>query len=159
MNPQDVSFQSFAVSEDVGGGGLFVFHVYRNGANGHLTTRQYWEHENVSDWKPGSRWEHRAVDAGTIRVVGKVVESAPPRRLVITWAAPAEESDPAAHSRVTFELEPMDEMVRLTVTHDRLQPGSKMDQGIRQGWPRVLSSLKSLLETGKPLPTWAKVKS
>jgi len=119
-------------------------------------TRQYWEHENVSDWKPGSRWEHRAVDGGKVQIVGKVVESTPPRRLVITWASPADENDPAATSRVTFELDPMDEMVRLTVTHDRLVAGSKMDQGIRNGWPRVLASLKSLLETGKPLPTWAK---
>ncbi len=46
-------------------------------------------------------------------------------------------------------------MVRLTVTHDRLVPGSEMEKGIVEGWPRVLSSLKSFLETGKPLPTWA----
>jgi hypothetical protein len=46
-------------------------------------------------------------------------------------------------------------MVRVTVKHDRLVPGSEMQEGIEEGWPRVLSSLKSLLETGKPLPTWA----
>jgi hypothetical protein len=47
-------------------------------------------------------------------------------------------------------------MVKLTVTNDQLVPGSDMEKGITQGWPRVLSSLKSFLETGKPLPTWAK---
>jgi len=43
----------------------------------------------------------------------------------------------------------------LTVTHDELEPGSEMEQGIMQGWPRVLSSLKSFLETGAALNTWA----
>jgi uncharacterized protein YndB with AHSA1/START domain len=123
-------------------------------------TRKYWEHDNVSDWKPGSRWEHKRTDgSGTVDMVGKVIESSPPRRLVMTWARPAEEQIEAAHSRVTIELEPIDSMVKLTVTHDKLAPGSDMLKGISNGWPRVLSSLKSLLETGKPLPTWAKVKS
>jgi uncharacterized protein YndB with AHSA1/START domain len=123
-------------------------------------TSKYWEHDNVSDWKPGSRWEHRKSDgSGKVDMVGKVVESTPPRRLVITWAKPADEGNAAATSRVTIELEPIDSMVKLTVTHDQLVPGSDMLKGISNGWPRVLSSLKSLLETGKPLPTWAKVKS
>jgi uncharacterized protein YndB with AHSA1/START domain len=65
-------------------------------------------------------------------------------------------ADQAKHSRVTFEIAPIDEMVRLTVTHDELEAGSEMLQGITYGWPRVLSSLKTLLETGRPLRTWAK---
>lgn len=119
-------------------------------------TRKYWGHDNVSDWKPGSGWEHRSSDGGPAKLGGKVVEFDPPRRMVLTWAEPAEASNPAAQSRVTFELEPVDEMVRLTVRHDRLVPGSEMERAISAGWPRVLSSLKSFLETGKPLPTWAK---
>ena len=122
-------------------------------------TRQYWGHDNVSDWKPGSAWEHREADGGAVRIVGKVVEFAPPRRLVLTWAAPADAANPAAYSRVTMDLEPLDDMVRLTVKHDQLEPGSGMQKGIESGWPRVLASLKSLLETGKPLPTWAKAKA
>jgi len=119
-------------------------------------TRQYWDCENVSDWQPGSAWEHRRPDrGGTLRLVGKVVESAPPHRLVLTWALPADAADQAKHSRVTFEIAPIDEMVRLTVTHDDLEAGSEMLQGITYGWPRVLSSLKTLLETGRPLRTWA----
>jgi uncharacterized protein YndB with AHSA1/START domain len=119
-------------------------------------TRQYWGNDNISDWKPGSKWEHR--DSGgqrELRLVGRVVEFSPPRRLVLTWAAPADEANAAAHSRVTIELEPIEEMVRLTVTHDQLAADSDMLRGITAGWPRVLSSLKSMLETGKPLPTWA----
>jgi len=116
-------------------------------------TAQYWQHKNVSDWKPGSKWEHRACDdKGTLRLVGKVIESSPPRRLVVTWAAPADAAQEEKHSRVTFEIEPIGEVVRLTVTHDRLEPGSEMLQAIRKGWPKVLSSLKSLLEVGRPLP-------
>jgi uncharacterized protein YndB with AHSA1/START domain len=123
-------------------------------------TRKYWEHDNVSDWKPGSRWEHKKSDgSGKVDMVGKVVEATPPKRLVITWARPAQEADAALHSRVTIELEPMDDMVRLTVTHDKLGADADMLKGISNGWPRVLASFKTLLETGKPLPTWAKVKS
>lgn len=120
-------------------------------------TRQYWGHENVSDWKPGSTWKHQLSDeTRTVAMVGEVVESAPPRRLVLTWAFPADAQNKAKHTRVTFEIESIEDMVRLTVTHDELEAGSEMQRGITEGWPRVLSSLKTLLETGKPLRTWAK---
>ena len=119
-------------------------------------TRQYWGQDNVSDWQPGSKWEHRrGDDSGTVLIVGKVVESDRPRRLVLTWADPAEAANAASYSRVTFEVEPIEKMVRLTVTHDELASDSEMAQKINRGWPRVLSSLKSLLETGKALDTWA----
>jgi len=117
-------------------------------------TREYWNRDNVSDWKPGSKWEHRKLD-GEVQLVGKVVESDPPRRLVITWAYLEDEKNAGAHSRVTFELKPIENMVQLTVTHDQLEPGSDMEKGITAGWPRVLSGLKTLLETGKGFPTWA----
>lgn len=119
-------------------------------------TRQYWEHENVSDWKPGSTWEHRRADGGGVRILGEVLEASPPNRLVITWADPLDRLQKARHSRVTFEIQPVADMVRLTITHEDLEPGSDMERKIKQGWPRVLSSLKSLLETGRPLKTWAK---
>src|SRR4026208_1770721 len=86
-------------------------------------TRQYWigssgpARVNVSDWKPGSRWEHqRADETHTVDVVGSVVETAPPPRLGITWARPKEADDATKHSRVTFDVEPQsDRLVRLTV--------------------------------------------
>jgi len=116
-------------------------------------TSRYWQHVNVSDWKPGSRWEHRSADdKAVLRLVGKVIESVPPRRLVITWAFPADERREEKHTRVTFEIEPVAGVVRLTVTHDRLEPASEMLEGITEGWPKVLSSLKSMLESGRPLP-------
>ena len=119
-------------------------------------TRQYWGHENVSDWKPGSTWEHQRDDAArTVVLLGEVLEAQPPRRLIITWADPQDRARKNRHSRVTFEIEPVADMVRLTVTHDELEEGSEMHRKISQGWPRVLSSLKSLLETGRALQTWA----
>ena len=122
--------------------------------------RRYWGHENVSDWQPGSRWEHvRANEERTVELVGKVVEISPPSRLVITWANASQAADPASHSRVTFEIEEYAEMVRLTVTHDELEAGSGMAKGISNGWPVVLSSLKSFLETGRAIDVFAKPKA
>ena len=126
--------------------------------------RQYWNaggpaHENISDWKPGSRWEHQRVDearlrgAGQVDIAGRVVESTPPSRLVLTWARPAEVDDESKNSRVIFEIEPSgDGLVRLTVTHENLERDAPMLAGISSGWPRVLSNLKTLLETGRGLP-------
>lgn len=124
--------------------------------------RQYWlgvaadspAHENISDWKPGSRWEHRRVDgAGTVDMVGKVVEHNPPRRLAFTWARPNDFDDESKHSRVSIEIEPQSGgLVRLTVTHYGLEGDPKMLASISGGWPQVLSNLKTFLETGRALP-------
>lgn len=122
--------------------------------------RRYWGHENVSDWKVGSDWQHvRASEQRTIELVGKVVETTPPSRLVITWANASQAADPEAYSRVSFDIVPYEDMVRLTVTHDELEAGSGMANGIQKGWPIVLSSLKSLLETGQGMDVFAKPKA
>jgi uncharacterized protein YndB with AHSA1/START domain len=117
-------------------------------------TRQYWRHDNVSDWEVGSRWEHRRSDGevGKVDVVGKVVESVPPKRLVVTWARPRDAEDAAKHSRVTFEIEAVGSTARLVVTHDQLERDPDMASSVSRGWPMVLSNLKSLLETGRPMP-------
>jgi uncharacterized protein YndB with AHSA1/START domain len=112
--------------------------------------RQYWGgHTNVSDWQPGSSWTHVADDEqGTVRVVGKVEECVPPQRLVMTWVDPDDQTDV---SRVTFEIEAIEDMVRLDVIHGDFTPGKDMIEKVSGGWPRVLSSLKSFLETGAGL--------
>ena len=121
--------------------------------------RQYWGHGNVSDWHPGSRWEHVRNETGVTELVGRVVEATPPRRLVITWTNASQESDPDSYSRVTFEVEDYEDMVRLTVAHDDLIADSGMARGVTRGWPLVLSSLKSFLETGRGLDVFAKPKA
>lgn len=122
--------------------------------------RRYWAHENVSDWRPGSRWQHVSInEARTVQLVGEVIENSPPSRLVISWANETEAQDPEAYSRVTFEIEPYEDMVRLTVTHDDLVVGSGMANGVTKGWPIVLSSMKSYLETGRGLDIFAKPKA
>ena len=119
-------------------------------------TRQYWGNENVSDWTKGSKWQHVAADnKRTVKLVGEVLESVPPRRLVLTWADPSDTSPKSEHSRVTFEIQPIEDMVRLSVIHSNLEAGSDMAAKISSGWPRVLSSMKSFLETGTALNTWA----
>ncbi len=121
--------------------------------------RRYWGHENISDWNPGSDWQHvRANEQRNVNIVGKVVEADRPTLLVITWASPSRAEDPAAYSRVTFDIVPYEGMVRLTVSHDDLEAGGSMAKGIQQGWPVVLSSLKSLLETGEGIDVFAKPK-
>lgn len=115
-------------------------------------TARYWGHANVSDWQPGSSWEHRRADgSGAVDVVGRVIEAEPPVRLVITFEDTPDAEPPREPSVVTFLVEPHHDIVRLTVTHENL-PNLEMFGGISQGWPAVLANLKSLLETGEVLP-------
>jgi uncharacterized protein YndB with AHSA1/START domain/DNA-binding transcriptional ArsR family regulator len=114
-------------------------------------TAQYWGHSNVSDWQPGSRWEHQRIDgSGVADVIGTVLESDPPRRLVSTWAGPGQDR-PHGPARVTFDIEPHGAIVRLTVTHENLLD-DREHADAAFGWSAVLSNLKSLLETGHVLP-------
>jgi uncharacterized protein YndB with AHSA1/START domain len=129
-------------------------------------TRRYWGVTLESDWAEGSAvtWQRSGV---TITDPGQVVlESDPPRRLAYTWhtftpefarsvGLPDEVLQQAAaerRSRVTFRIEPAGDTVRLTVTHDDFDPGSVVLESVSEGWPALLSSLKTLLETGEPLP-------
>jgi len=132
----------------------------------------YWAHYNVSDWRPGSAWEHRRTDgSGIADIAGTVVESSPPERLVLTWAHPGDGTPvagagtdtgtgpapggqrPAGHpSCVSIGIEPYRDIVRLSVTHGDLASEAERD-ALAAGWAAVLSNLKSFLETGRALPT------
>jgi uncharacterized protein YndB with AHSA1/START domain/DNA-binding transcriptional ArsR family regulator len=112
-------------------------------------TARYWGHRNVSGWAKGDDWAHvRLTDGGT-DIVGTILEVDPPRRLAHTWSSTGDAGDPARTSRVTYELEDVGGAVRLTLTHEDLPPDQVA--GTNNGWARVLSSLKSMLETGHPL--------
>ncbi|MEZ5830469.1 MAG: SRPBCC family protein [Dongiaceae bacterium] len=118
-------------------------------------TRQYWAGRRVeSRWKVGSPvifWYQ--TDGGeAISDRGIVVECAKPRRLSYTWHVEFVDEMRDAHpSRVTFDLAAKDDATTLTLTHDGFEPGSKVLEAVRQGWPAILESLKSLLETGTAL--------
>jgi uncharacterized protein YndB with AHSA1/START domain/DNA-binding transcriptional ArsR family regulator len=114
-------------------------------------TAEYWGHRNVSEWQPGSSWEHRRTDgSGIADVVGTVLEAAPPERLVMTFGAPS--GEPATEpSTVTFTIEPYEDIVRLTVVHENLADEAE-HEAAAAGWPAVLANLKSLIETGHVLP-------
>jgi uncharacterized protein YndB with AHSA1/START domain/DNA-binding transcriptional ArsR family regulator len=114
-------------------------------------TAEYWGHSNVSDWQVGSQWEHRRVDGSDVAdVVGRVLESTPPTRLVMTFDAPGAQPD-GGPSTVTFLIEPYQDIVRLTVTHEDLADQDAL-HAVSAGWPAVMANLKSLLETGHALP-------
>lgn len=115
-------------------------------------TKVYWGvHRNRSDWNVGSEWRHEDYDEpSSVHVTGKVLESDRPRRLVLTWKSLT--TTAKEESKVTFEIEPFMDAVRLTVIHDELEPESETLKGVSAGWPAVLSSLKSLLETGRAMP-------
>jgi uncharacterized protein YndB with AHSA1/START domain len=115
-------------------------------------TRQYWAGTwQESDWKVGATWRIVMPD-GRIADTGEILEIEPPRRLVLTWR---NEFRPELHaegySRLTYALEQQGDMVKLTVAHDIDKPGSKLIEAVSNGWPAILSSLKSMLETGESL--------
>lgn len=114
-------------------------------------TGEFWGHSNVSDWRPGSPWEHRRTDGSGIADGGGVVlEADPPTRLVMTFGEAGSGAGPEA-STVTFLIEPHQEIVRLTVTQVKLASDADRE-AVSLGWPAVMANLKSLLETGHVLP-------
>ena len=129
-------------------------------------TERYWATTFDSDWKEGSpvTWHTRGLAISDPDQV--VIESDPCRRLSYTWHTLTpewtrsldfaddvrERLGAERRSKVTFEIEPLGEQVKLTVIHDDLEPGGVMGSLISKGWPRVLANLKTLLETGETLP-------
>ncbi|MEU6734532.1 ArsR/SmtB family transcription factor [Streptomyces physcomitrii] len=129
-------------------------------------TRRYWGVTFGTDWQPGATmsWEQSGVTVSDPEQV--VLAAEPGRRLAYTWhtftpefaesVSMSEEvrarmaAEP--RSRVTFEIEPLGETVRLTVTHEGFGPDSTVLESVRTGWPPLLSGLKTLLETGEELP-------
>jgi uncharacterized protein YndB with AHSA1/START domain len=102
-----------------------------------------------SDWTPGSPWRLVFAD-GRVADAGEIVEADPNRRLAIKWRNEFKpEMKAEGYSLCTFELEPADGAVKLTVTHEMDRAESKFIEGVSTGWPRILSNLKSLLETGE----------
>jgi len=105
-----------------------------------------------SDWAPGSRYEAAHARAGVAIAEGENLEVDPPRRLVQSFNALwSEDVKREGTSRVTWEIEPVGDSCRLTVTHDQLREDANNE--LYGGWPMILSGLKTLLETGEKLTT------
>jgi len=105
-----------------------------------------------SDWTPGARLEMSHPGAPGLLGEGEVLEADPPRRLVHTMAALwSEEVKSEGTSRVSWDIEPVGDSCRLTLTHDQLRDGANDE--IYGGWPMILSGLKTWLETGELLTT------
>jgi uncharacterized protein YndB with AHSA1/START domain len=104
-----------------------------------------------SEWKPGATWKILMPD-GRVADSGEVLEIEPHRRLVLKWRNEFRpELKAEGYSRLTYELEKEGKSVKLTVIHEMEKEGSKFIEAVSTGWPHILASLKSLLETGESL--------
>lgn len=116
--------------------------------------RRYWlGAAQESSWQAGADWKIVFAD-GRIADTGTVLEIDPPRRLLLAWRnefMPALKAE--GYSRASFTLEPVGEVVKLTVEHCMEQEGTKFIEAVSGGWPIILSGLKTLLETGQDLPS------
>jgi uncharacterized protein YndB with AHSA1/START domain len=118
--------------------------------NSEFSKRYWWDTSVVSDWKVGSPFA--LVLNGKTTDVGKILEADRPRRLSYTFHHILNEAARNERpSRVTFVIEPHGKLVKLTLTHEDFAEGSVIIDGISKGWPAIMSSLKSMLETGTPL--------
>jgi uncharacterized protein YndB with AHSA1/START domain len=125
-------------------------------------TRQYWcDTRQESEWKPGAAWRIVKPD-GNVADAGEVLEVDLHKRLVLKWRNEFKpELKAEGFSRMTYQLEPVGESVKLTVIHEIDKPESKFIQAVSNGWPHILASLKSLLETGESLVetrTWCEAR-
>jgi uncharacterized protein YndB with AHSA1/START domain len=114
--------------------------------------RQYWfGFKADSSWKKGSSWALVSPDGNTMDA-GEILEVEPPKKLVIKWQHQSRpELREEGFSRATFEISAQGDTVRLTVTHEIDKTPSQLIDAVSSGWPAILSSLKSLLETGHAL--------
>ena len=110
--------------------------------------KQYWFGMHCeSQWTAGSPWKLVSGD-GAIFDAGEIVEAEPPKRLVIRWQNQKPELKVEGHSLCIMELEPSSTAVKLSITHSIERDPSKLIEAVSGGWPKVISNLKSLLETG-----------
>jgi uncharacterized protein YndB with AHSA1/START domain len=115
-------------------------------------TRKYWfDAWQESEWKAGASWRLMSPE-GRVMDAGEVVDIEPHRRLVLSWRHEFKpELRDEGYSRLTYLLEAQGDTVKLTVLHEIDVPSSKFIEAVSNGWPQILASLKSLLETGASL--------
>jgi uncharacterized protein YndB with AHSA1/START domain len=114
-------------------------------------TRQYWMASwQECSWEKGAEWKLKVPDR--LMDTGEVLEIDPPKRLVLSWRNEFRPNlKEEGYSRMTAEIEIDDGLTKLTIVHEMDRPDSQFINAVSNGWPFILSSLKSLLETGKSL--------
>ncbi len=121
-----------------------------------FTLKYFFTTSIESTWKPGAKW--KGVSGGKVVISGEVIEFDPPRKLVQTFVG---DSKPEAYvggaSRLTYDIEPVGDSCKLTIIHEADKANPKMLDDVSNGWPLIIASLKSLLETGQPLEATNKV--
>lgn len=117
-------------------------------------TRLYFHSTRVrSTWEQGAAVEFLYDSDGKVAVEGEVLESSPPDRLVISWhVLYDDDARGETPSRVSFTLEDINGQTKLRILHDHFPDSSVVLDGVSQGWPWIISGLKSVVETGQPLP-------
>jgi len=112
--------------------------------------KEYWFGMHIkTEWKVGAPWQMLFAD-GRVADTGEIVELDPPKRLVLKWRNEFRpELKAEGYARCVIELEPVSDAVKLTITHTMDRADSKFIEAVSGGWPRLLSNLKSLLETGQ----------
>jgi uncharacterized protein YndB with AHSA1/START domain/DNA-binding transcriptional ArsR family regulator len=116
-----------------------------------FTRRYFFEQEVASGWKVGSPFRHTAPDGAT-RILGEIIAIDPPRRLVHSFTCPSNaDTKDDAPSRVTWQIEKRGDVCLLTLTHEGFDGETATYKSVGKGWSPILSGLKTLLETGKPL--------
>ncbi|NJK78399.1 MAG: helix-turn-helix domain-containing protein [Chloroflexaceae bacterium] len=121
--------------------------------DGSITPQYYFGSSVQSTWQPGATYTYPQPNGGTF-VEGEVLEIDPPRRLVTTFRALwREDALDMPTSKVTWQIEPVHDVCKLTMTHDDLVPNHPVTENIITGWSHIISGLKTLLETGQPLMT------
>jgi uncharacterized protein YndB with AHSA1/START domain len=149
--------EAFTKGSGIMAGSTFVYVTFIRTSPGELWsaltspefTKKYWfgvHHD--TDWKVGSSWKLMFAD-GRIGDTGEIVEIDPPRRLVLRWRNECRpELRAEGYSQCVIDIEPAGDAAKLTITHSMDLDDSEFIDAVSGGWPRILSNLKSLLETG-----------
>ena len=122
------------------------------------STRRYWANTTQqSEWKKGSSWKLLTPD-GRVADSGQIVEYDLYKRFAVTWRHDLDlETQKEGYSRMSYELEQQGSSVKVALVHEMDKKDSKLIEGVSGGWPMILASLKSMLETGTPIEetgTW-----
>lgn len=145
MNKKEFAYETYIAAA--------IDKVWEAVTNAEFTAQYFYATRVDSTWEAGAAVRYRYADGDDVAVEGEVIEVDAPNKLVISWhVLYDDEAIKEAPSRVTFTLAESQGQTRLRIVHDDFPEGSVVFDSISQGWPWIIAGLKSLLETGEPLP-------